>query len=143
LVERWPLSAGSPPSGPIDFTAASGGAPAGLREHIESFREGEEAPYYRGDFSGEGGAQIRPLEAGWRLGGGWTVRRCSAGTAGATTSCKFLGGIDRRHIAGALRIPHDVPMRADRLYDARVLNRDRPQDQAEWVPDPYYEPRAR
>ncbi|MDN3355381.1 FHA domain-containing protein [Actinomadura sp. DC4] len=205
-VERWPLSAGSPPSGPIDFTAASGRAPAGLREHLDHFRGEEEAPYYWGDSSLEGGAQIRPLEVGWRLDrkalfrgdgrgpdivftegfqmpdrgqgrGGYashpelicTTRSVDTGMAfsimfgrkggdrwvyvldapggydigGGQDEVKFLGGIDRRHIAGALRFPRDVPTRADGLYDARVLYRDRPQDQAEWMPNPYYEPHAR
>ncbi|TQM01306.1 FHA domain-containing protein [Actinoallomurus bryophytorum] len=200
-IERWPLSAGSPPSGPIDFTAASGQAPARLREHLEFFRASEEAPWYWGEVAERG--QIRPLEVGWRLdrkalfrgdgrsadivfteglrmpdrsrgyasdpelicttrsvdtamefaimfgrrdGDRWVYVLDAPGgydIGGGQDEVKFLGGVDRRHIAGALRIPHDLPMRLDRLYDGRDLYRNRPQDQAEWVPNPYYDPSAR
>jgi hypothetical protein len=201
-VERWPLSAGSPPSGPIDFTAASGRPPADVRDHIEYFRDSEEAPAYWGDgLARDEGTRNRPLEVGWRLdrkalfrGDGrgpdvvfteglrmpdrgyassreliCTTRSVDTGMefasmfgkkgrdrwvyvldapggydiGGGQDEVKFLGGVDRRHIAGALRIPHDVPMRLDRLYDGRDLYRDRPQDQAEWVPNPHYDPHAR
>jgi hypothetical protein len=201
-VERWPLSAGSPPSGPIDFTAASGRAPANLREHFEYFRDYEEAPTYWGDgLSRDGGAQIRPLEVGWRLdrkalfrGDGrgpdiiftegfrmpdrgirsnrelicttrsvdtalqfsamfakkgadrWVFVLDAPGgydIGGGQDEVKFVGDVGRRPVVGALRIPHGVPMHLDSLYDGRALYRNRPQDQAEWVPNPYYDPRAR
>ncbi len=201
-VERWPLSAGTPPTGPIDFTAASGRPLATLREHLEFFHDSEEAPEYWGDgFTTNGGPQIRPLEVGWRLdrkalfrgdgrsadivftegfgmpergygsnrelicttrsvdtamefaimfgrkdGDLWVYVLDAPGgydIGGGQDEVKFLGGVDRRHIAGALRFPHGLPMRLDSLYDGRDLFRNRPQDQAEWVPNPYYDPSAR
>jgi hypothetical protein len=57
---------------------------------------------------------------------------------GGQDEVKFIGGIDRRFIVGALRIPGDLPMPIAVTYDARVFYPSRPQDQAEWLPNPHY-----
>ncbi|MCO5993645.1 FHA domain-containing protein [Actinoallomurus sp. WRP9H-5] len=197
-VERRPLSAGPPPSGPIDYTAAAQRRAPGLDRWIRTYREEEEAPHYWGDSGDYWGELMRPLEVGWRLDRNALFRGDRRGPevifeegfampkrgyashpelictsrlvdtamefarqfrregddrwvyvidapggydiGGGQDEVTFIGGIDRRYIVGALRIPADVPMRAGVTYDGRVFFPDRPQDQAEWIPNPHYRP---
>ncbi|MGI5227202.1 FHA domain-containing protein [Actinoallomurus sp. CA-142502] len=199
-VERWPLSGGSPPSGPIDHTAAANGNPSRLNDLLKWYRDEEESPQYWGDNGDYSGEQPRRLEVGWRLDRnalfrgdrrgperifeeGFAMQKGERGFAsdpelictsrlvdtaiefanqfrrkgadrwvyvidapggydigGGQDEVKFIGGIDRRYIVGALRIPGDLPIPGSVSYDGRVFFPGRPQDQAEWIQNPHYRP---